>query len=173
MKTPLLALFTLIASSVSSALAAPEAGRYTGLVTITKTVNDLSHTYTLRAEASVAPNGQVTILTAIPEAPSAAMNVDNSVTIARPYEGPTGLITIGVITISLPTDVNPGFTTFVRDPNYDDAFFGHNYVIDDTLPADLVALGQRFTISYTSPKPTPPAVSLKHTRVEFKFTKKR
>ena len=153
MKTPLLALFSLIASSITSVFAAPDAGSYTGLVTINKIVNNLSHSYTLRAEASVAPDGQITILTAVPESPSAAINVDNSVTVAQPSGETTvtrtDLARIGVI------------------------FQIRNYVIDDTLPAILFVTGQGFNLSYTSPAPAVATLAPKRTHVNFKFMKKR
>ena len=180
MKTPLLTLFTVIACTISSALAGPEAGRYTGLVTITKTVNDLSHAYSLRAEASVAANGEVTILSTVPESPSAAINVDNSVTVAKPYVPPS-LGVVGTGTNTITSAVVTGTTLFPVGvyigtdplPAIHDPFAGHNYVIDDTLPANLVVTGKRFTISYVSTALNSTTAFPKRTSFEFRFLKTR
>jgi len=60
----------------------PYPGNYAGTLTVTKTlpVERLSSRYSLRAQANVADDGTITILTTVPESPAAAANVESTVT---------------------------------------------------------------------------------------------
>src|SRR3954468_22147962 len=64
----------------------PPAGTYTGLLTVRRTLlqEGLETSFTVKSEARIEADGRVTILTATPETPGAAANIENSVVRAPP-----------------------------------------------------------------------------------------
>ncbi len=90
MKIRILPFVAALVLVTVSAFGAPEPGRYVGVLTVQKNLGvfteNLSSSYTLKAEARVFADGRITILPTVAESPSAAANPQSTVLRAAPIE---------------------------------------------------------------------------------------
>lgn len=167
MKLPL--LVALLAGSVSavglvawpgrSAVITPPPGKYTGVLTVRRTLiqEGLETTFTVKVDASIAADGQVTILTATPESPGAAANIENSVVKAAPrpllifpVAQPVMVTNNHVVAATAPVGtvatlpINPGGTLSFS-----------NYLVNGSIPASLTVAPRMVYLNYTLTKYLP------------------
>lgn len=160
MKLPL--LIALLAGSVSafglvawpgrSAVIAPPPGKYTGVLTVRRTLiqEGLETSFTVKVDASVGADGQVTILTATPESPGAATNIENSVVKAAPrpllifpVAQPVTVTNNQVVAATAPAGtvatlpINPGGTLSFS-----------NYLVNGSIPASLTVAPRMVYLNY-------------------------
>ena len=119
----------------------PAAGNYVGTLTITKTIlpEHLSSRSTLRAQAVVAADGSVTILTTVRESPTAAANVESTVTRVVPVLTTTGPVS---------GPFGPRYATITTLAFYIDG-----------KPVELSISGSLLKITYRNPPASPPAIT--------------
>ena len=164
-------MIALLASGIASAFAVPEPGLYVGTVTITKRLSaeGLSSTYTLKAQGRVAPDGSITFLTSVPQAPSAAIDVDSTVTRAALVDIPIPEPEVTPLPYAGPLPP--------RQVSY------KAYVIDGQFRADVAVTGRVLTVRYQAPVGPPPietspnhytlTVSPKSAVISFKLVKQK
>ena len=158
---------TAAAFADSPATPTPVPGKYSGLLTVRRTLvpEGLTTSFTAKAEANVAADGKITILTAVPETPGAATKIENSIVRAAPRPPvpttpvfPPGEIPVSTgepITFDPPVDTQPGFVLVDFS----------NYVVNGSIPATLRNATRMIYLSYqvgrvlppgnTGPAPTP------------------
>jgi hypothetical protein len=169
-------LIALLATSVSamgvvywpgrSAVIPPPPGKYTGVLTVHRTLiqEGLETSFTVKVDASVAADGQVTILTATPESPGAAANIENSVVRAAPrplllfpigvFQPAAAFTTTGTVPASpVPTNTPVGgvvitgpVATLPTNPAGTLSF--SNYLVNGSIPASLTVAPRMVYLSY-------------------------
>jgi hypothetical protein len=179
MKLPVLLALLATSASVLGLVALPRRwmttpptpGKYTGLLTVRRTLlpEGLETSFTVKAEASITADGRVTILTATPEAPGAAANIEKSIVRAAPnpssivYHDPT-------VTTIRPSTVAPGTTGLVptsgnisTQPVFTLGYVNFsNYLVNGTTPATLSQGNRLVRLSYSinqSQSPTLPVTT--------------
>ena len=162
---------TLVVAKPGSALqilphgfAVPEPGLYVGTVTINTQIypENLSSTYTLKAQGRVAPDGSISFLTTDPQAPSAAIDLESAVTRAA------------IVTVFDKTDGTPPGVTPLPNPSVARQI----YLIDGLFPANNVVAGRLLTLWYQNPAPatgnqTTMQLPPKATLIVFKLIKQK
>ncbi len=84
MRPHLTASLLALLSTALFAFGAPDPGSYVGTLSVRRNYEGLSSTYTLRAQATVKPDGTIMILTSAPELPKAAVDLEAATTRAIP-----------------------------------------------------------------------------------------
>lgn len=173
-KLPLLLAALAVGSSAFGLLALPNrwnlpppaAGKYTGLLTVRRTLieDGLETSYTVKVDANIAADGQMTILSAAPEAPGAAANIENSVVRAAPRPPvavpPPGTIVLKTEAASKGLTPATGGASLVLPSGpltTTVPFLPSNYVVNGTIPANVSASNRMVYLKYavTQYRPVP------------------
>jgi hypothetical protein len=147
----------------------PPAGKYVGLLTVRRTLlqEELETTFTVRAVATIAADGRMTILTATPEAPGAAANIENSVVRAAPRQilvvSPGGVLPHPIVNVST-TNTAPAAPSSPLQPGNTlspgTVLYFANYLVNNDILASLTVENRTVRLRYTltQPQSTPVGV---------------
>lgn len=147
----------------------PPPGKYVGVLAVNRSLIEegLDSSYTMKVTASIGTDGKITILSAAPEEPGAAANIDNSVVravpnpaVMPPPSGGTIRITDQAQTQTLPAPKAQSVpSNRVIQTSGNLVTLAANYLVNGSIPAFVSANGKMVYLNYSVIKWKPnPAV---------------